>query len=84
MDLIKDISLDKKYNKVENNKKKSFQKNSSFNEEEITKKDTDIIENQKNYGINESSYFMKIVKDKNTFDIDEFNLKDVTGDGNYL
>ena len=82
LDLIKDISLDKKYNKVENNKKKSFQKNSSFNEEEITKKDTDIIENQKNYGINERSYFIKTIKDKNTFDFDEFNLKDVTGDGN--
>jgi len=88
LDLIKDISLDTKDNKNENNKKNLFQKNSLFNKNEITKKDkekkinTDIIDNQKLNGINDRSYFINTIKDKNTFNIDEFNLKDVTGDGN--
>ena len=75
LDLIKDISLDTNDNKNEINIKNSFKKNSSFKEETTknnneTKIKNDNFDNQKNYGINDRSSFINIIKDKNTFNID--------------
>ena len=60
--------------------------NSADNKVEIHKNNKEINSNnivkQKNCGINDRSYFIKTINNKNIFNSDEFNLIDVTGDGN--